>query len=67
MKQLITLGLVALLMLAFVIGCGQKDEPQTTTTEEAPAMVDTTEVMDTTAVVPDTTEVKDAVEEVEGH
>ncbi len=67
MKKLLTLGLVGLLMLVFVIGCGQKEEPKTETTDEAPAMVDTTEVMDSTAVTPDTTEVMDAAEEVEGH
>ncbi|MBN2226355.1 MAG: hypothetical protein JW763_03225 [candidate division Zixibacteria bacterium] len=67
MKKLLTFGLVGLMLLVFVIGCGQKEEPKTETPEEAPTMVDTTQVMDTTAVTPDTTEVMDEMEEVEGH
>ena len=56
MKKLLVITLSGLLVMAFIFGCGQQEEPQTEpAVEEAPeptavdtTMEDTMEVMDTT-------------------
>ena len=67
MRKLLAMICLALMALLLVVGCGQKEEPQTQTpTHEEPAVEQAPELSDS-AAVQDTTEVPVETTEEAGH